>query len=209
MGFIPQITCRRCGNKFSALRRRCPNCGTRRVQQSSRVPGTTPTAVKGTAANARAADNRKWQLIFGAVLVIAVIAALVVMIAVSLPNADAPATPDKPTPPPVSDAPSPSPSESPTPVVTPTVTEVKIYYYGDLRTEFSCRVGDETPLTAQPYPMNLVNPEIVWTSSDENVMVIESNCSAATINAVGSGVAMITVTCYGASATCRVVVSSR
>lgn len=209
MGFIPQITCRRCGNKFSALRRRCPNCGTRRVQQSGRVPGTTPTAVKGTAAAARAADNRRWQLIFGAILVIAVIAALVVMIAVSLPNADTPSAPDKPTPPPVSDAPSPSPSESPTPVVTPTVTEVKIYYYGDLRTEFSTKVGDETPLTAQPYPMNLVNPEIVWTSSDENVLVIESNGSGATVKAVGSGVATITVTCYGASATCRVVVSSR
>lgn len=206
MGFIPQITCRRCGNKFSAVRRRCPNCGTRRVQQSGRVPGTTPSSVKGTAAAAQAADNRRWQLIFGAVLVVAVIAALVVMIAVSLPNADTPGTPDKPTPAPVTDAPTPSPSEEPTPEVTPTVNEVKIYYYGDIRTEFTTNVGDITPLTAQPYPMNLVNPEIIWSSSDENVIKIDANGSSANIRAVGSGVATITVTCYGASATCRVVV---
>lgn len=204
MGFVPQITCRRCGNKFSAMRRRCPNCGTRRVQQSGRVPGTTPSSVKGTAAAKRAADNRKWQLIFGAILVVAVIAALVVMIAVSLPNADTPGTPDQPTPPPVSSEPTPTPTPSAEPTPTPSVSEVKIYYYGDLRTEFSTNVGDTTPLTAQPYPMNLVNPEIVWSSSDENVIKIESDGSSANIKAVGSGSATITVTCYGATATCTV-----
>lgn len=206
MGFIPQVTCRRCNNKFSAARLRCPACGTRRVQQSGRVPGTTPGVVKGTAASARANDNRRWQLIFGAILVVAVIVALVVMIAVSLPNADTPGTPDKPTPAPATDAPTPTPSESATPEVTPTVNEVKIYYYGDVRTEFTTKVGDVTPLTAQPYPMNLVNPEIVWTSSDENVIKIEGSGSSASVRAVGSGVATLTVTCYGASATCRIVV---
>ena len=29
MGFIPEITCRRCGNKYSAIRGRCPSCGAR------------------------------------------------------------------------------------------------------------------------------------------------------------------------------------
>ena len=28
MGFIPETTCRRCGQKYSGLRNRCPNCGT-------------------------------------------------------------------------------------------------------------------------------------------------------------------------------------
>lgn len=50
MGLIPQVTCRRCG-EYSAMRRRCPKCSTRRVQNSRRAPGTTPSAVKGTAAN--------------------------------------------------------------------------------------------------------------------------------------------------------------
>ena len=96
MGFIPQITCRRCGEKFSGLRRRCPKCGTRRVQNSRRAPGATPSAVKGTAANQRAANDRKWQLIFGIILIVAVIAALVVMITVSLDNADNPNAPAMP-----------------------------------------------------------------------------------------------------------------
>ena len=28
MGFIPQITCRHCGKKFSGIYNRCPHCGT-------------------------------------------------------------------------------------------------------------------------------------------------------------------------------------
>ena len=42
MGIIPRVTCRRCGRQFSGVRNRCPYCGTRRIKQSDRVPGTTP-----------------------------------------------------------------------------------------------------------------------------------------------------------------------
>ena len=31
MGMIPEVKCRRCGETFSSMRSRCPNCGTRRV----------------------------------------------------------------------------------------------------------------------------------------------------------------------------------
>ena len=41
MGFIPETTCRRCGQKYSGLRNRCPNCGTPRQNQPNRVPHTT------------------------------------------------------------------------------------------------------------------------------------------------------------------------
>ena len=116
MALIPQVTCRRCGEKYSAMRRRCPKCSTRRVQNSRRAPGTTPSAVKGTAANKRAGDNRKWQFIFGAILIVAIIAALIVMITVSLDNADNPNAPVMPTPPAeVSAAPTPTPTPTPTP----------------------------------------------------------------------------------------------
>ena len=53
--------------------------------------------MKGTAANKRAGDNRKWQFIFGAILIVAIIAALIVMITVSLDNADNPNAPVMPT----------------------------------------------------------------------------------------------------------------
>ena len=42
MSVIPEVKCRRCGETFSALRSRCPNCGTRRVNQSARTPSPTP-----------------------------------------------------------------------------------------------------------------------------------------------------------------------
>ena len=68
MSVIPEVKCRRCGQSFSALRSRCPNCGTRRVAQSGRTPAATPGTVKGTAAYERAEANTKWQMIFGLIL---------------------------------------------------------------------------------------------------------------------------------------------
>ena len=76
MGMIPDVRCRRCGETFSSLRSRCPNCGTRRVSQSGRTPATTPGTVKGTASYDRAETNTKWQMIFGLILVVAVILAV-------------------------------------------------------------------------------------------------------------------------------------
>lgn len=54
MGFIPETTCRRCGQKYSGLRNRCPNCGTPRQNQPNRVPHTTASATPNTAASRRA-----------------------------------------------------------------------------------------------------------------------------------------------------------
>lgn len=84
MSLIPEVKCRRCGETFSSLRSRCPNCGTRRVSQSTRTPGATPGTVKGTASYDRAAANTRWQMIFGLILVVAVILAVIVMVSTSL-----------------------------------------------------------------------------------------------------------------------------
>ena len=65
MGFIPETTCRRCGQKYSGLRNRCPNCGTLRQNQPNRVPNTTASATPNTAASRRAGTDIRWQLIFG------------------------------------------------------------------------------------------------------------------------------------------------
>ena len=42
MGFIPETTCRRCGQKYSGLRNRCPNCGTLRQNQPNRKQNRQP-----------------------------------------------------------------------------------------------------------------------------------------------------------------------
>lgn len=84
MGFIPQITCRHCGNKFSGIYNRCPHCGTRRVKQASRPTSTTTAATSGSAAAAREGVNTRMQFIFGCVLVVAVIAAVIILINASL-----------------------------------------------------------------------------------------------------------------------------
>ena len=78
MAVIPEITCRRCGSKYSGLRNRCPKCGAPRINQPTRVPPTTAAATPQTAANGRAVSNIRWQFIFAGVLVLALILAVVV-----------------------------------------------------------------------------------------------------------------------------------
>lgn len=205
MSLIPQVTCRRCKHKFSALRQRCPKCNTRVVHQSSRVPGTTPDMVKGTAANSKVAQNRKWQLIFGAILIVAVIAAFIVMITVSVNNADNPSNPNKPAVPEMSAVPTPPPTEAPAPTETPEITQLQIYYYSDNKTGngFTANVGSKTPLIAVWYPQNLLDVEYKWSSSDESVVTVDQD---GTVTAVGTGTATITLTCYGMTAECTVMV---
>ena len=196
MSLIPQVTCRRCKHKFSALRQRCPKCNTRVIRQSSRVPGTTPDMVKGTAANAKVAQNRKWQLIFGAILIVAVIVAFVIMITVSVNNADNPANPNKPDIPEMSAVPTPDPTAAPAPAETPEITQLQICYYSDDLTGagFTAKPGSKTPLIAVWYPQNLLDVEYSWSSSDESVATVAQD---GTVTAVGTGTATITLTCYG------------
>jgi len=88
MGMIPEVQCRRCGESFSSMRSTCPHCGTRRVVQSGRTPGSSAGTVKGNASYERAETNTKWQMIFGLILVVAVILAVIVMVSTSLNNTD-------------------------------------------------------------------------------------------------------------------------
>ena len=128
MGFIPETTCRRCGQKYSGLRNRCPNCGTPRQNQPNRVPHTTASATPNTAASRRAGADIRWQLIFGGILLVAVILAVVVLIAGggkdSGPSSgNRPSVTNNPGSQIVysaADLPTPSPSPIPTPEASPT-----------------------------------------------------------------------------------------
>ena len=126
MAVIPEITCRRCGSKYSGLRNRCPKCGAPRVNQPTRVPPTTAAATPQTAASGRAAVNIRWQFIFAGVLVLALLLAVIVLV-----NSGKKSTPASTGTSPsgagtgtaayiAADLPTPSPSPEPTPDASPT-----------------------------------------------------------------------------------------
>ena len=204
MGFIPQITCRHCGKKFSGIYGRCPHCGTRRVKQTSRTPATTNSVQQGTAANERANYNARWQMIFGAILVVAVVVAVIVLITSSLdPSAKEP----EPTPPettPIITTPPPTdPPETPDP--TPYVTSIVIVtnYNHQPISEFTQRIEwAPTDLDADIYPTETI-AEVTWRSSDESIVTVDED---GVVTAVGSGWAEVIAECGAVAVKCRVYV---
>lgn len=206
MSLIPTVTCRRCGYEYKASHRRCPNCGTRRVQQSERVPSGTPSTVKGTAASNRASMNARWQLIFGILLVLAIILAVIVMVTVSLNGADS--TPvATPTPSASSAAATTTPTVTPTPSPSIQVTSVTIAYYDDPRTEFGVTIGGSpTPVTAKVYPVD-VEADVNWSIKEggEDVISISvDDDGTCEVEGISSGSAVLVAECGGVSAECTV-----
>lgn len=223
MSMIPEVKCRRCGEIYSSMRSRCPNCGTRRVAQSGRTPATTASTVKGTASYERAETNTKWQMIFGLILVVAVILAVIVMVSTSLNNADGPTNHGKVTPPlpTASDAmPSIDVAPTPTPTATPSIERVDIY-------NFTVKLGDENKktgysptlnlanpdglsmsVTAATYPVGLAMPEdIHWSCSDDSVLKLtpqdDGSCLVEILAAKGGGVRLY-CEIFGVSTECLV-----
>lgn len=210
MSMIPEVKCRRCGETFSSMRSRCPNCGTRRVTQSGRTPGTTPGTVRGTASYERAETNTKWQMIFGLILVVAVILAVIVMVSTSLSGTEKSSgdmlTPIPATYTPLIEAP---PTPSPTP--TPTVESIRIMFYESERTEFQMRVGDEPiPLTAQIMPATVTGVKVNWYIEGDDAgeyCTVEStgdtSCEVSIHQAKAGGVVLV-AECNGVTQKCNV-----
>ena len=205
MSMIPEVKCRRCGETFSSMRSRCPNCGTRRVAQSGRTPSTTPGTVRGTASYERAETNTKWQMIFGLILVVAVILAVIVMVTTSLAGSDQSNTPAAVTPPvitdyvPVVEA---APTAPPTPP--PTVESIRIMYYEtEKEEEFTMRMG-EAPieLKAQVMPLTIQGVTVNWSVSDDTVLKVtptdDLTCTVEILQAKAGGV-KLTAECLGVS----------
>lgn len=198
MSFIPRITCRRCGRQYSGLYSRCPHCGTRRVKQSERVPAPTPGMNPETEAARRAGTNMKWQMIFGIILLAAVILAVIVLVSSNL-NSAAKETPT-PTLPPVTSTPAPTPSPTPTPTPTPTVTKIEVTYYGEVRTDFSMNAGDTIQLMASIYPRD-VTGEITWSVENEAIATVDST---GLVTGVSAGSTTVVAESYGVTASCIV-----
>ena len=200
MSMIPEVKCRRCGATFSSMRSRCPNCGTRRVAQSGRAPSTTPGTVKGTASYERAETNTKWQMIFGLILVVAVILAVIVMVSTSLDGSDSSNKSTAITPPVVTDY---------VPIIeAATVESIMIFFYTDEKTsDFTMHVGDTVDLTAQVLPLTIQGVKVEWTSGNTDYLTVTStgdlSCTVECIGNISGGV-KLTATCLGVEKTLTV-----
>lgn len=219
MGFIPELTCRHCGKKFSAIHGRCPHCGAPKNRDPGVLPPKTP--VSGTAAPEKSGksgkkgfsipapaelfhSNTRWQFLFGCILVLLVIVAVIVLISASLEkNTPAPIeTPALPsvevtTPPP------PSPSPTPTPEPTVPVTSIGLSFLGAPITEFTQRVGSpDIQLKAEIYPVEaMATAKVEWRSVDESVATVSDT---GLVTAVGPGWGEIVAECGGMAASCKV-----
>ena len=226
-----QVKCRRCGATFPASRSRCPNCGTRRVVQSSRVPSGTPGTIRGTAASERAKVNTKWQMAFGLILVASVILSVIVMVSTDLNGLDTGSVRPTPTPyaqlqeqqgeditgmPVVESAPTPEPTPPPQVeairimLYTRDITDEKAWPMVSLSQDVA---EDGTPyqmqITATIIPMDIENPTVTWTVSDPDVLHIEPlgdnpNGILAYQTGAKAGGVELTATCNGFSQSCRI-----
>ena len=212
MGMIPDVRCRRCGETFSSFRSRCPNCGTRRVAQSGRTPATTPGTVKGTASYDRAETNTKWQMIFGLILVVAVILAVIVMVSTSLDGADN-AGQTKITPPVAVASNIPQIEAAPTPPPTPTPSVEKLsikFFEKEIESDCTMRLSNDEriTLTAVPYPLTIQGVHINWSVSNEEILELTPSddslsCEAHIIGTIPGGV-KLTAECFGVEKTITV-----
>ncbi len=205
MGFIPEITCRHCGNKYSAVHGRCPKCGTPRKQTSRPAEDGADSAASGRTGSGKTAplfnSNTKWQFIFGCILVLLVIIAVIVLISASL---GPPAKPVE-TPEPTVEVTTPPPTTPPptTPPPTIPVTSVSITFLGSPLKEFTQRItADPLQLKADVYPVEaLTTAKLEWRSSDESIITVDET---GLVTAVGTGWAEIIAECGGVAASCKV-----
>lgn len=199
MSVIPKITCRRCGREYSGLRSRCPYCGTGRSKSAERIPLRTSSENAGTPAAEHAAVNTKWQMLFGGILLLAVVAAVIVLITVSLNASQNTPSVAEPTPPATVS------SAAPVATPTPSVTSITITFLGSKRTEFAAKVGDEVPLSTTIYPAG-GNQTVTWSSKDESIATVSDK---GVVTGVGKGTTTITAECGGVKADCTVYITAK
>ena len=218
MGFIPEITCRHCGKKFSAIHSRCPHCGAQKHKNSSMpIPKTAANTETGSAPVKRrksgltlppAAEmfhsNTRWQFLFGCILIALVIVAVIVLISASLgKDAKKPVeTPPLPTVEVTTPPPS-TPTPTPTPEPTVPITSIGITFLGSPISEFTQRVGSsDIQLKAEIYPVEaMATAKVQWRSADEAVATVSDS---GLVTAVGPGWAEIIAECGGMAASCKV-----
>lgn len=213
MSLIPKTTCGRCHRQYAATRGSCPYCGEKKPREARRTVAEADSAVRGTAASARAAESLNWQMLFGTVLVIAILAAVIVIVSIGVGNNMAETADQLPQRPgervdaenlPAAAATAvPTPTMEPTPVPTPTpqVLSISITCWGGDMEGFTQRVGDEVQLDKLVFPMDS-GAEITWSSTDESVAVVDQT---GLVTLVGPGNCYIKLSGGGLEDSCQVI----
>lgn len=200
MSFIPKTTCTRCHRQYPSTRQSCPYCGEKKPRELNRTIPEADSAVRGTQASARSSENLNWQMIFGTLLVLAVLAAVIVMVSTGI-NKDISGSPDSlgqksedKAEDAVSDgeeipgaAATAIPTQTPEPTAVPTevplVNSVAITYNTYDEPEFTAGVGETVQLDCAFYPINN-ELTVTWSSSDESVATVDQT---GLVTGVGSG----------------------
>ncbi len=202
MGIITEVKCGRCDKRYSALRGRCPYCGARRSSKGKYADDP---------------DNIKGRTIIGILILVALLAAVIALIIISVRNSDA-ENPDSPSVssylddsgttsmPGPSIAPSPSPPEESFEPPQPSVQSVSITFNGRKLEEFTEPIGKTLTLKANVLPEDIdLVPQ--WTSSDTSVFeVVPDDTTGLSVNVtmLSKGNATLTVTVGDKSAECIV-----
>ena len=206
MALFKEVKCGRCDRRYSALRSRCPHCGARKNRD-------------GKASTVE--NNTRWQVIVGAVVLLAIIAAAVILITTSLKNREPePSNTSRPTPPTASsgvnvvdgtdptptalpgDEPTPTPTAPPTPTPTP---EPVVNSITLSREDFTLsQVGEQYTIVATISPAG-TKATIVWISEDPDVATVDEN---GTVTAVNKGTTKVSATAGGVIQECIVRVTA-
>lgn len=196
MDFLPKVTCRRCHRQYSAIRSRCPQCGTKKVRAGDRA-----VSVAGSPD-----ENMKWQFIFGVSIVSAVILSVMALVLIGIRGG----TIVEPTPT-VTEAPTETLPPTPSPSPTPFVEKLTITFQGSERKEFAMVLTNPTiELSADVYPLGgSFAPK--WSTSNEEIITVARNgdTSYYIVTAHSTGTAEVIVTCGGMTARCKVYVKER
>lgn len=200
MAFSAEVKCSRCDKRYSALRGRCPYCGARRSSKGKYAGDP---------------DNMKGRTIIGVLILVALLAAVIALIIISVRNDEG----AEPTPPAstigIDDStntqiPGPSIEPSPTPPEEsfvpppPSVQSVAITYAGATKTDITEKVGTTLTFKANILPADIdLVPE--WTSSDPSVFeVVPEDTSGLTakVTMIGKGNATLKLTVGDKTAEC-------
>lgn len=216
MSILPETTCERCHRRYSSVRMSCPYCGHKKEKEARRTVPEADSAVRGTTASARTAENLNWQMLFGTILVVAILAVVIIIVSIgvgknveetaalepaqqqttqrqdgdnNLPAAAATAVP--------------TPTAAPTPVpsATPPVSMLSITFLGGDMEGFTEQVGDEIQLDALKFPVDATVP-VTWSSTDESVATVDDT---GLVTLVGTGNCYIVASAGGIEDRCQVI----